>query len=150
MIVSGLGLGVSATIGSQSRDVKGNPVKRLPDNFQWITTQILNRARHRCESCGVGNGWRGWWKGRTFKRCNASVRPPDSGRVIRVNLQIVALDHNLHNCDLMNHRAPAPPIDRSNLRAYCQRCAIRHEKTKPATRTPRKRRPQAEQLEFDL
>lgn len=65
---------------------------KYPDNWKEIRENILNRAKSKCEFCGVKN---------------YSNHPITGSRVI---LTIAHLDHNPTNC--------SP----KNLRALCQKC----------------------------
>ena len=119
---------------------------KLPDNWRsYIVPAIIRRAFCRCEMCGVANGSRGWWYRGEFHLCSATTKPP-AGRVVKINLAVVAKDHKPSNNDLMAHRAPAPPFHQSNLMAVCQRCLSIHDRSKPK----RRRRPKQEQKQLEL
>lgn len=106
---------------------------RYPSNWGQIRMEILDRASHRCEKCGVANRSKihrglGAFSG-LFRdedgiiRCAETGEPvhhPDGGlgesRVTEIVLTIAHLDHQPENC--------AP----ENLRAWCQRCHLRYDK----------------------
>lgn len=70
---------------------------RYPANWQDIRARILDRAKHRCERCGVPNH---------SPRAN-----PKTGRIAHIVLTIA----HIHDPD------PANCAD-ENLQALCQRC----------------------------
>lgn len=78
--------------------------------------------------------------------CGVGVTPPDAGRVIRVSLDVVAIDGDPFNCDLMDHYGPAPAFRESNLIAVCQKCLSQFSKPKPKTKNQNTQ--QAEQPEL--
>ena len=109
---------------------------RYPKDWKTVRARILERAGHKCESCGVVDGAVG---GRTGDGtwvyaqpgCGAAnagtypkpgavgfCGPPGSGLVlplVRIVLTIAHLDHTPENCEP------------SNLRAWCQRCHNRYD-----------------------
>lgn len=126
------------------------PMARKPTNFEsYIVPAIIQRSYHRCEKCGVGNGWRGYWHGTTFHPLNGS-RAPQMARVIKIKLDVIARDYDFSNNHLMNHRAPAPPLNRSNLLTACQRCMFLHEKERPVKRRRSSKEQTSLQLELGL
>lgn len=90
---------------------------RYPKNWKAIRTNILERAKHRCEFCGIPNyAWR--------KR-HSQTWTEDTGlaetwamggeRVTRIVLTIAHLDHTPEHCDPRN------------LAALCQRCHLTYD-----------------------
>lgn len=90
---------------------------RYPQNWKAIRAQILERAGHRCEFCGIPNyAWRkrhsqAW----TEDAGLAETWAMDGDRVTRIVLTIAHLDH------APEHNDP------SNLAALCQRCHLAHD-----------------------
>lgn len=75
-----------------------------PKNWKEIRAKILQRAKNRCEFCGVKN--------HTWRPSLSSTSPSDAVKVV---LTIAHLDHDpTHN-------------DPENLRALCQRCHNRYD-----------------------
>ena len=109
--------------------IRPENVERYPKN--WLTEirpSILERARHRCENCGVPNyafGYRdsaGNWN--RCARDNELVSIPllsesavrELGfKPFKVVLTVAHLDHTPENCDP------------ENLRAWCQYCHLRYD-----------------------
>lgn len=106
---------------------------RYPANWTDIRRAILNRAGNCCEKCKVSNGRRiargaGKDDG-TYMTEDAKVFDADTGeylgirrmsdyhvgKMVSVVLTIAHLDHTPENCD------------QDNLRAWCQRCHLRHD-----------------------
>ena len=92
---------------------------RYPRNWKAIRAAILDRARHRCEQCGIPDGvYRnrntGQW---TDDHGLVETWSMDGDRTARIVLTIAHLDHTPENCD------PA------NLRALCQRCHLAYDAT---------------------
>lgn len=109
-------------------------VKKYPANWKSeIRPAILERAKHRCEKCGVKNydfGYRDLqghfysWEyickelddhgndlfDDVLSHCYDKKDNPTKG--IKIVLTIAHLDHNIQNNDY------------SNLAAYCQRCHL--------------------------
>lgn len=76
--------------------IKPENKARYPKNWKEIRAQILQRARNRCEFCGVENH---------------SIRVnPKTGKEVKIILTIAHLNHKPEDC--------RP----ENLRALCQRC----------------------------
>lgn len=107
---------------------------RYPPDWPAIRARILQRARYRCEECGVAN--RAWG----YRDCNGEfhrtpkrplielfprdkkVKPPfvihsAEGRlkIIEIVLTIAHLDHVPEHCD------------DDNLRAMCQACHLAYD-----------------------
>lgn len=118
---------------------------RYPSDWKQIRAEVLERAGHRCEKCKAPNLTviaRGEGKDAgTYQDMEAYVFDAETGeelgqyrmsdytvgRMTKVVLTIAHLDHTPENCD------------RSNLRAWCQRChlaydAEHHAETRRATR----------------
>lgn len=104
---------------------------RYPANWREIRAEVLVRAKHRCEFCGITNtswGWRGTdgtftrVKKRPLREANYG-RPPfmlaQQGRepvkIIEIVLTIAHLDHTPENCSL------------DNLKALCQKCHLTYD-----------------------
>lgn len=90
---------------------------RYPSNWKQIRAEILGRAGHRCEQCGIPNRARrnnatGQWTDDTEL---AEAWRLDGNRVTRIVLTIAHLDHTPENCD------PA------NLLGLCQRCHLAYD-----------------------
>ena len=108
---------------------------KYPDN--WLTEirpSVLLRAKNCCEKCLVANYkliLRGTWNGvncyqdddgRIFNADNGEYMDStylgevhSTNKLIKVILTVAHLDHNIDNNDL------------ENLRAWCQRCHLRHD-----------------------
>lgn len=98
--------------------------ERYPTNWKQISLRIRSRAGGKCEFCGAEN----------YK-----PHPITGARVV---LTVAHLDHNPMNCDGMENvedieSIPLLPIEKSNLRALCQRdhliYDIEHHKKNSAT-----------------
>ena len=111
--------------------IKPENAKRYPANWKEIRYEVLVRAKHRCEFCGIYNhswGWRGS-DGKFFRVKKRPLReagykkPPfmlsrdDKGpvKVIEIVLTIAHLDHTPENCDM------------ENLKALCQKCHLTYD-----------------------
>ncbi|WP_194720779.1 hypothetical protein [Noviherbaspirillum malthae] len=114
--------------------IKPENKHRHPENWKQIRAAILERAGNCCEACRVPNRARitrgagenvGTFMdmdGYVFDADNGAqlgrVRHADyegTGKWIDVVLTIAHLDHIPENCDP------------TNLRAWCQRCHLRHD-----------------------
>ena len=92
-----------------------------PSNWREIRASILERAGHRCEQCGVENhavGYReadGSFVALSDEELHNGVAEADGLKVIKIVLTIAHLNHD--------------PADNrpEGLRAYCQRCHLRHD-----------------------
>jgi hypothetical protein len=92
---------------------------RYPADWPEIRTRVLERAKRRCEWCGVRDG--AW-----IQRLHGAekeyrvVEGPGDGdgfwkAAVRIVLTIAHLDHTPEHCDP------------GNLRALCQRCHNGHD-----------------------
>jgi hypothetical protein len=136
--------------------IKPENKARYPKNWtSEIRPAILERARDKCEKCGVPNyGVAHWQHGRWWLACGNlyyddlqytvsyreardtceglnEARLGDEPKWIVIVLTVAHLDHQPENCD------PA------NLRAWCQRCHLDYDKhhhaaNSAATRKSRK------------
>lgn len=114
--------------------IKPENKKRYPENWKQIRTEILERAKNKCEQCNAENHSRimrgtGDDAG-TYMTEDAEVFCAETGdllgrirmcdytakKAITVVLTIAHLDHTPENCDP------------SNLRAWCQRCHLDYDK----------------------
>lgn len=89
---------------------------RYPANWDEIRKGILERAKHRCEGCGLYNGEIGYRDEHgVFHSKDWNYCQQDGQKPIRIVLTIAHLDHTPENNN------PA------NLRAWCQRCHNRYD-----------------------
>lgn len=107
---------------------------RYPKDWPAISAQARERARWRCEKCGVRNGALGgrtrdgaWHAALPLGERSLRLEWPKPGtlawcsghdsqlRIVRIVLTVAHLDHEPENCDP------------SNLRAWCQRCHLRYD-----------------------
>jgi 5-methylcytosine-specific restriction endonuclease McrA len=116
--------------------IKPENLSRYPANWPQIRADVLERARHRCEFCGVANyALGGRMRSGRFLRAlplgerRLGLEWPEPGswawcgsdgvrdylRIIRIVLTVAHLDHTPENCAL------------ENLRALCQRCHLAHD-----------------------
>ena len=91
----------SVLIAKTKMPIKPENKSRYPKNWKQIRERILQRAKNRCEFCGVEN--------HTY-RYN-----PKTGKDAYIVLTIAHLDHTPENCS------------DDNLRALCQRCHNRYD-----------------------
>lgn len=78
---------------------------KYPRCWMDISKRIrVERAGNRCEGCGAEN---------------YQYHPETGSRVV---LTVAHLDHNPANCDGMDKGLPMLPKEKSNLRAWCQKC----------------------------
>ena len=103
--------------------IKPENKKLYPKNWKEIRQQILERAGHKCEFCGVENhviGFRlpggGFVKCANDKTVEFLKKYPMGTKLIRIVLTIAHLDHDPTN------------NNPSNLRALCQRCHLHYDK----------------------
>lgn len=95
--------------------------KKYPPNWKELREQVLERAGHKCEFCGVENyalGYRD--KESIFHELTpmqAEAAALDGDKTIQIVLTIAHLDH-----DETNHNVS---IDR--LRALCQKCHLNYD-----------------------
>jgi hypothetical protein len=104
---------------------------KYPQDWKAIRTRILDRARHKCETCGVANhawivrseGMNFWYDPveDCYFRYPSGARVTERGEAdlqekgIKIVLTISHTDHDItNNAD-------------DNLRALCQACHIRHD-----------------------
>lgn len=101
--------------------IKPENKHRYPSNWKEIRAQILERAAHRCEFCGVENHvfiqrhGKGMHDYTVLDCLQAEVASMDGEKVVKVVLTIAHLDHTPENCH------PA------NLKALCQQCHNRYD-----------------------
>lgn len=103
---------------------------RYPKDWKSIRLQVLMRAGHRCEFCGIYNHSWGWRnsagefhrvKKRPLREAGCRKTPfllaTDKGevKIIEIVLTIAHLDHTPENCAL------------DNLKALCQRCHLTYD-----------------------
>lgn len=109
--------------------IKPENRKRYPKNWRKIRYAILERAENRCEFCQVpNNAWRNnrtrdW----TYDDGLAETWAMDGDRITKIVLTIAHLDQMPEHNDGMDTSGPPLPVERSNLRALCQRCHLRHD-----------------------
>lgn len=102
---------------------------RYPPDWQWIRQEILERAGHCCEFCGVADrawGWRDQWGyfHYTLAALHAPFKPPfvllaadgERRRIIEIVLTVAHLDHQPENNEA------------KNLRALCGGCHLNHDR----------------------
>lgn len=83
---------------------------KYPKCWDDISRRIrFERAGGKCESCGVEN----------YSYIEPKV---EDGKTARVVLTVAHLDHNPANCDGMDRGGQMLPKEKSNLRAWCQKC----------------------------
>lgn len=104
------------------------PMKRelYPANWPAIRAQVRERAGNKCEQCGVANhavGARdkrgGWHDQADIDHLNSDVGYSMFGeypKIIRIVCTTAHLDHNPGNNDL------------ANLRFWCQKCHLAHDR----------------------
>ena len=116
--------------------IKAEDKARYPADWKAISLRVRAEAGQRCEQCRAPNGEyivRGQaWDADTYMlRDGGEVFHSDTGeflgarrgseycanRIVRVVLTVAHLDHNPENCE------------RDNLRALCQRCHLRYDKS---------------------
>jgi hypothetical protein len=111
---------------------------RYPKNWTWISKRIRERANHHCEWCGAKN---------------YEPHPVTGSYVV---LTVAHLNHDPMNCDGMEsvddiYSVSLLPIEKSNLRALCQRCHLTYDAThhaENAATTRHKKKLAAGQLEL--
>lgn len=111
--------------------IKPENKKLYPKNWKEIRRQILERAKHKCEFCGVENYSEGYrTKDGKFIKSEGMQQEADmldGEKIIRIILTIAHLDHNPQN------------NNPENLRALCQKCHLNydiehHKQTRRKTR----------------
>ena len=110
--------------------IKAENRGRYPPNWADLRRQVLERAGHRCENCGVGNHWfihrdaLGLWFVVGFNERLAMLWPaqdsivaaPPGAKLIEIVLTIAHLEHDeLETQDI------------SRLRAWCQKCHLTYD-----------------------
>lgn len=95
--------------------------KKYPKNWSELRAQVLDRAKNKCEFCGVEN--HSWGVRRAdgsfceYSAMEVEASFLDGDRVIRIVLTVAHLDHDEENHDVK--------LDR--LAALCQRCHLRYD-----------------------
>jgi len=102
--------------------IKPENKTRYPVNWRFIRVGILWRADQRCEGSPA------------YPDCRAKNYEPHPDTGSRVILTIAHMDHTPENCDGLDDLpcvpfdvamlALIPDIEKSNLRAWCQRCHL--------------------------
>lgn len=99
---------------------------KYPKNWDQIRTRILDRAKHRCERCGVrnhtfilrikGESWPpdGWAENEIAERYATEFIPDRFGDVEKFSKVVLTIAH-IHDPNPMN-------CSDSNLQALCQGC----------------------------
>lgn len=114
---------------------------RYPKDWKAIRAEVLERAGHRCEQCGVRNHdhvWRGTAGGRpVYQIATLEVYDAVTGELLcdtgldidmdapyadKLTKVVLTISHTDH--DVTNNGSPG---DRPNLRALCQRCHLAHD-----------------------
>jgi 5-methylcytosine-specific restriction endonuclease McrA len=115
--------------------IKPENKHRYPKDWPGVRRRILERARHRCEFCGVHNGALGgrhkgeWFKAHQVGEKMLRLEWPKPGehamcsngerqlvlRIVRIVLTIAHLDHVPENCS------------DDNLKALCQKCHLTYD-----------------------
>lgn len=116
--------------------------KKYPSHWKTeIRPAILERAKHRCEECGVPNyalGYRD--ESGCFHIMENSMRFDEIGeyKIIKIILTISHQDHDVNN------------NEPSNLKALCQRCHLMHDREhhKKMRRLNRRKREIASKTRF--
>lgn len=96
-----------------------------PKDWALIRAAVLERARDKCEGCGVRNhalGWRhrdGRWQ-ESQGCCEDDA--PAGWRPIEIILTVHHQDGDPQNNDGWGDTGRVLPLEESNLRAYCQQC----------------------------
>jgi len=119
---------------------------KYPKDWKAIRAEVLERAKHACEGCGVanyavlfngrrtaGNGpheaagsgarWPSfsrWTYSEALEFAQCMREAGDSGE--RWSVVVLTISHTDH--DVTNNGSPG---DRPNLRALCQRCHLAHD-----------------------
>jgi len=101
--------------------IKKENLSRYPKDWKQIRERILERAKNRCEECGVKNHSLGYRDSAgTFYEEDGERFIPDSvfdgnGKLIKIVLTISHLDHTPENCQP------------ENLKALCQKCHLAYD-----------------------
>jgi 5-methylcytosine-specific restriction endonuclease McrA len=80
--------------------IKAENRHRYGPNWRAISQACRERAGHRCEQCGIQN----------------HVPIPGNAKGSKVVLTVAHVDHVIEN------------VGHANLRAWCQRCHLHHDK----------------------
>lgn len=105
--------------------------KKYPSNWKTeIRPRILNRAKNKCECCGLKNHSIGYRDNQgVFIECKKWAYDemkftPEGFKIIKVVITIAHLDH-----DETNHQ-----VSDDRLKAMCQRCHLRYDAKENASR----------------
>lgn len=102
-----------------------------PKVWKTIRAAVQARAGDRCEGCGVKNRVTGYWLGeRRFYVCGPGeieAAALDNDKVIEIVCTTAHLDHDPTNNDGFEQTGRVLPVERSNLRFWCQRCHLRYD-----------------------
>ncbi len=97
--------------------IKPENRNRYPANWKsHIRPRILNRAGNACEGSP------------DYPDCRAANYCAHQDTGSKVVLTIAHLDHIPENCDGMETGGDVLPLEKSNLRAWCQRCHLGYDK----------------------
>ena len=112
--------------------IKKENAARYPKDWKQIRQEVLERASHRCEQCGVINYVYRTPSGAVSLDADALLA--DGEPVTRIVLTIAHLNHVVEEC--------GEPGNRPNLRALCQKCHLAwdHEHHMQNARTTRRSR----------
>jgi len=97
--------------------IKPENAARYPTDWKAIRQEVLERAGHRCEQCGVPNHWhRNNLTGDVFEDEQLAR---DCLHVTYIVLTVAHLNHQPEDC--------GEPGNRPNLAAWCQRCHLAYD-----------------------
>lgn len=98
--------------------VKPENLARYPKDWKAIRQEVLERAGHKCENCGVHNYW---FRHNETGECHASAHlfPPLTVGLTHIVLTIAHKDHVPEHV--------GEPGNRPNLAAWCQRCHLAYD-----------------------
>lgn len=98
--------------------IKPENLARYPKDWKQIRAHILDRAKHKCEQCGVPNyAYRNRTTGEVTRN-EMQVETwtcVDGDKATRIVLTIAHMDHTPENCG------------DDNLKALCQRCHLNYD-----------------------
>ena len=108
--------------------IKPENAARYPKDWKQIRKEVLERAGHKCENCGLANyvvGYRE--KDGTFVPLGSSWDSAgmsaadlvDGKRVFKIVLTVAHRNHQPEDC--------GEPGNRPNLAAWCQRCHLAYD-----------------------
>ncbi len=128
--------------------IRPENVDRYPPDWNHISDMIrFGRAGGRCECCGeCGHGHAQEVGDFLEPRCparHAESHPRTGSNVI---LTTAHLDHAPENSDNPDGVFVELPLERSNLRAYCQGCHLHYDRDYHAERARQTREEQREQI----